>query len=342
MPNPPSGYESLKGRRVLITGGAGMIGSTVARLAADAGAKVLVVDNLAPLYGGNRFNLSGVDAQFVKGDIRDRKLMDELVRGQHVIFNLAAQVSYVDSNEDPFTDLEINCRGHLNVLEACRRINPKARLVFSSSRFVYGAIETRRPVKEDHPFNCLSVYGVHKLNGEKYYEFYHKAYGLQSVVFRIANPYGPRQQMKHGRYGILNWFVRQALEGKPLTVFGKGLQQRDYVYVDDLARGLLLGAAATRIEHDTFNIGSGKGLPFKRMAELVSEKVGNVPVKHVAWPEKRYFVETGDYISDISKIKRALGWTPRVPIEEGVERTVAFYRENGARYFSLPRRAAAR
>ncbi|MBU4448979.1 MAG: NAD-dependent epimerase/dehydratase family protein, partial [Proteobacteria bacterium] len=208
---------------MLITGGAGMIGSTIAHLSVAQGAQVTILDAMLPLYGGNRFNLRGIldDIQFVEGDIRDLNLMRRVVPGYDYIFNLAGQVSYVDSNTEPLLDLDINCKGHIQALEACRLENPQARLLFASSRFVYGRIEYN-PVDENHPFNCLSIYGIHKLAGEKYYRFYHEAYGLNTVSVRIANPYGPRQQMKHSKYGILNWFVRLALEEKPLTVFGDG------------------------------------------------------------------------------------------------------------------------
>jgi nucleoside-diphosphate-sugar epimerase len=161
---------------VLITGGAGMIGSTIAHLAVAQGAQVSILDAMLPLYGGNRFNLHGIlDAiQFIEGDIRDLDLMRRVVPGYDYIFNLAGQVSYVDSNIEPLLDLDINCKGHLQVLEACRLENPRARLLFASSRFVYGRIEYI-PVDEGHPFNCLSIYGIHKLAGEKYYRFYHEA-----------------------------------------------------------------------------------------------------------------------------------------------------------------------
>lgn len=331
----------LKGQKILITGGAGMIGSTIARQAVASGAEVSVLDTLAPQYGGNLFNLDGLlpRVKLIYGDIREMAVVKEAVRGQDIIFNLAAQVSYVDSNMDPFFDLDINCKGHLTVLEACRLHNPKTRLVFSSSRFVYGDIEYN-PVDENHPFNCLSIYGVHKLNGEKYYHYYHRAYGLDAIVFRIANPYGPRQQMKHGKYGILNWFIRQSLEGKPLTIYGDGAQKRDYVHVDDLARAMLMGAATRSIKYDVFNLGSGTGLAFGDMARLVAKEVGDVRVDSVPWPKDRYFVETGDYITNISKVQKALGWTPRVSIEDGIADTVAYYRKNAAHYDFQPKRAA--
>lgn len=325
--------SGLDGAYVLITGGAGMIGSTIARLAVSSGARVTIVDTLAPQYGGNLFNLDGIAdrIEFVYGDIREMALMSELVKGKDVIFNLAAQVSYVDSNIDPFTDLDINLRGHLTVLEACRINNRKARLIFSSSRFVYGNVEYN-PVDEKHPFNCLSIYGVHKLNAEKYYHFYSTAHSISSVVFRIANPYGPRQQMKHSKYGILNYFVRLALEGKPLTIFGDGKQQRDYVYVEDLARAMVSGAAANLTGFDVFNLGTGTGTEFGTMARMIAAEVPGTEVQQVEWPKDRYFVETGDYITDITKIRKALDWSPEVGVSDGIQRTIAYYRRNAERY----------
>lgn len=341
---PQADLAALAGSRILITGGTGLIGSTIAHFAVEAGAQVTILDTMSPLYGANPFNLDGIldRIRLVYGDIREMPMMSELVKGQDIIFNLAAQVSYVDSNVDPFYDLDINCRGHLTVLEACRLHNPKARLIFPSSRFVYGDIEYN-PVDEGHPYNCLSIYGVHKLNGEKYYHFYQRAHGLEALIFRIANPYGPRQQMRHGKYGVLNWLIRQALEGKALTVYGDGRQKRDYIFVDDLARAMLLGAVARRIKFDVFNLGSGRGVSFKSMAQLIARTVGGVAVKSVPWPKDRYFVETGDYISDITRLKSRIPWKPETSLEDGVARTVAYYRRCAQRYgFSVRQPAPAR
>jgi len=317
----------LSGKRILITGGAGMIGSTIAHLAVAAGAKVTILDALLPLYGGNLFNLKGIEdeVRFVKGDIRHYPLVEKLVSESELIYNLAAQVSYIDSAHDPFLDLEINCRGHLNVLEAVRKKAPGAKIIFSSSRFVYGSIEYT-PVDERHPLNCLSIYGIHKLAAEKYYTFYHKYYGLKTVIFRIANPYGPRQQMKHSKYGIINWFIRLALEGKPLTIFGEGDQIRDYIFVEDLARGMLAASSPT-LYHDIFNIGSGVGTRFRDMVKLVAKEAGGAKVVHLPFPKSYAFTETGDYITDISKIKKRLGWEPKTSLEEGIRKTVEYYRK---------------
>jgi UDP-glucose 4-epimerase len=325
---------TLHGARVLITGGAGMIGSTIARQAVAQGAQVSIVDAMLPLYGGNRFNLHDIAdrVQFIKGDIRDLELMRGLVPGYDYIFSLAGQVSYVDSNTEPLLDLDINCRGHLQVLEACRLENPGAKLLFASSRFVYGRIEYN-PVDENHPFNCLSIYGIHKLAGEKYYRFYQEAYGVPTVSVRIANPYGPRQQMKHSKYGIVNWFIRLALEGQPLTVFGEGQQRRDYIFNEDLAAGCIALMLSPGTDGQVYNLGTGTGVPLIDMAHLVAAAVPGTEVQQVAWPEDRYFVETGDYLSDITRITAASGWRPRTSLEEGINRTVAYYREHRQAYW---------
>ncbi len=299
-----------------------------------SGAQVTILDAMLPVYGGNLFNLEGIFGaiKFVQGDIRDGSLVKSLVREADLILSLAGQVSYVDSNTDPLLDLDINCKGHLQVLEACREAKSRARLVFASSRFVYGKIEYN-PVDEGHPFNCLSIYGIHKLAGEKYYRFYQEAYGLETVSVRIANPYGPRQQMKHSKYGIVNWFIRLALEGKPLTIYGEGRQGRDYIFVEDLAEAMLTLAQAPGVSGEVYNLGSASSTPFIEMARLVAAAVPGTQVQQVEWPADRYFVETGDYISDIGKITAAMGWRPRTPLKEGIERTVAYYTKYREKYW---------
>ena len=320
--------------RVLITGGAGMIGSTIAHLLVEQGAEVTVVDAMLPAYGGNRFNLKDIldKIVFVRGDIRNLDRVKEWVDGADYVFSLAAQVSYVDSNHDPLLDLDINCRGHLNLLVALSQINRRAKVVFTSSRFVYGSIDYN-PVDEGHPFNCLSVYGIHKLAGEKYYRFYHDAHGLDTVSLRITNPYGPRQQMKHSKYGIVNWFIRLALEGKPLTVFGEGLQKRDYIFVEDLAAGIVSAALNPETNGEVYNLGSGQGTPFIDMVGLIAEVVPGTEIQHLPWPQDRYFVETGDFIADISNLQAATGWAPRISLRDGIESTVDYYRQHWKRYW---------
>jgi len=326
--------SSFRDARVLITGGAGMIGSTIAHLLVEQGAEVIVLDAMLPAYGGNYFNLHNILDKIViiEGDIRDQDQMKKWVDGVDYVFNLAAQVSYVDSNLDPLLDLDINCQGHLNLLMALSQFNRQAKAVFTSSRFVYGSIEYN-PVDENHPFNCLSVYGIHKLAGEKYYRFFHDAHGLDTVSVRITNPYGPHQQMKHSKYGILNWFIRLALEGKPLTVFGEGLQKRDYVFVEDLARGIVNCALNPKTSGQVYNLGSGVGTPFIDMVHLIADIVPGTEVQHLPWPQDRYLVETGDFIADISKIREVTGWHPQIAIRQGIEKTVAFYQRYREKYW---------
>ena len=311
-----------------------MIGSTIAQLAVQSGAQVTILDAMLPAYGGNLFNLHGIhDAmKFVPGDIRDLELVKSLIPGMDYIFSLAGQVSYVDSNTDPLLDLDINCKGHIQVLEACRQARTKARLIFASSRFVYGKIDYN-PVDEGHPFNCLSIYGIHKLAGEKYYRFYHEAYGLETVSVRIANPYGPRQQMKHSKYGIVNWFIRLALEGKPLTIYGDGRQGRDYIFVEDLAEAMFALGLAPKTSGQVYNLGTGLGTPFIEMAHLVAAAVPGTEVRQVEWPADRYFVETGDYVSDLGKITGTVAWRPRTSLKEGIARTVDYYRRYRGKYW---------
>ncbi len=319
---------TLDGTKILITGGAGMIGSNIAIQAVKQGAHVTILDNMFPMYGGNLFNLNTImkKIDFIYGDIRDQNLMDEIVKDQDVIYNLAAQVSYIDSNIKPLFDLDINCKGHLTVLESCRKYNPNARIIFSSSRFVYGSIEYN-PVDEEHPYNCLSIYGVHKLNGEKYYQYYNQNYDMDTIVFRISNPYGLRQQMKHGKYGIVNWFIRLALEGKPLSIYGHGKQKRDYIYVEDIAEAMLRFVKIENPEYRIFNLGSGEGTPFKDMAKIVAETVGGVKLEFKEWPQERYFVETGDYIANIDRIKKSAKNIQQTSLSEGIRKTVEYYRK---------------
>ncbi len=332
----------FQGCSVLVTGGAGMLGSSLAIRLVGLGARVRVLDAMLPQYGGNSFNLSPVlkEVEWIQGDIRDSACVRKAVRGTQAVFNLAAQVSYVDSNVDMERDLDINCRGQLCLLEACREQAEPPRVVFSSSRFVYGRIE-RIPVNELHPLNCLSIYGIHKLAGEKYHRFFYDRYGLPTVSLRISNPYGPRQQMKHSKYGIVNWFIRLGLDGQPLTVYGEGLQKRDYIYIDDLVEAFLAAAISPKTPGQVYNVGAGEGISFREMAEEVARQIPGSRVVETEWNPSRYFVETGDYVSDISKIQNDTGWEPRVSFQEGLARTIAYYKAHRESYWSCEEPAAS-
>lgn len=323
---------ALAGQRVLVTGGLGFIGSSVTVRLAEAGARVTVLDALLPGYGGNRYNVAPVAdrIQIVIGDVRDRALVSSLVKGQDVVFHFAAQVSYLDSMNDPLLDLDISLKGTLNILEECRRVNPTARVVSIGSRMQFGQVE-RLPVGESESMKPQSFYALHKLTAEQYCRLYHEAFGLWTAWLRLSNPFGPRQQIKHGKYGIVNWFVRLALEGRPLTVFGDGAQTRDYFYIDDAVEAFLTAARYDGPGGEVFNIGGGEAISFKTMAETIAQVTG-ARVEYVPWPSAWKWVETGDYVTDIRKARRLLGWAPKVPFEDGIRRTVEYYRAAFDRY----------
>jgi UDP-glucose 4-epimerase len=319
---------------VMITGGLGMIGSNLAHALVALGARVTIIDALLPLYGGNLFNLQGITDQVTinYADIRDEHAINQLVQRQRIIFNLAAQVSYIDSQTEPFLDLDINCRGHLTLLEACRKFNPDVRVLFSGSRMQYGYIE-HNPARENHPMRPLSIYGMHKMVGEHYHFFYHRMHSIECVVFRIANPYGPRQQMKHSKYGIVNYFIKLAMTGQPIKIYGDGRQIRDYVYVDDIVAAFLRAGIAANAVGEAFNIGSGIPTSFRQMAETVVDVVGDGQIQYIPWPDDYERIETGDYVSDLSKSLKVLGWHPHVSLCEGIERTYHFYRKYHEHYW---------
>lgn len=324
-----------EGKNILITGGLGMMGSNLAHSLVKLNSNVLIVDSLLPLYGGNNFNLNGIEdkVRVNIADIRDESSMNQLVRDIDIIFNFAGQVAHNVSMEEPFLDLDINCRGQLNVLEACRVYNKDAKIVIPGSRFQFGKIH-QVPTKEDHPQVPLSLYGVHKATTEMYCNAYTLHHGLDTVVFRIANPYGPRSQMKHSKYSMINWFLRLAMEGEPIKIFGDGQQIRDYIFNEDLTRAFLyIGAMETKNSHRIFNIGSGQGTRFVDMAETVMDVVGNGKLEYVDWPKNYENIETGDYVTDINLIKNFCGWKPKIGLEEGIRKTFEYYFKHKEKYW---------
>jgi UDP-glucose 4-epimerase len=324
-----------RGRKVMITGGLGFLGSSLAIALVDLGARVVLVDALLPLYGGNYYNIEGIKdrVEVHIADIRDSEAMDRLVQGQDTIFNLAAQVSHLDSMTDPLLDLDINARGNLVLLEACRRFNPIVKVVYAGTRGQYGRpVET--PVREGHPMRPTDFYGVDKAAAEQYHFLYNKVCGLRAASLRINNTYGPRHQMKHAKYGTLNWLIRLAMEGRSIRVYGDGSQLRDYNYVDDVTEAFLLVGARSEADGEAFNLGSGQPIRFLDLVKVIIETVGNGSYECVPWPQERLAIEVGDYVADYSKIYRLLGWSPKVSLAEGLARTVEFYRRNWRHYWS--------
>lgn len=325
--------KQFKQSKVLITGGLGFIGSNLARQLVKQGAKVTILDALLEPYGGNQFNIRDIadQVEVINGNILNEELVTDAVRDTDYIFHLAGQVGYQDAKQKPFIDLEFNGRGNLILLEAVKENAPNARILFSSSRLVYGKIK-ETPVTEEHPTQPLSLYGIHKLLGEKYYGYYAHNFGIHGMSMRIPNPYGPRQQMKHSKYAIVGWFVRQAMEGKTIPIFGDGQQLRDYIYIDDIVRAMMeliiKGKAG-----EAYNIGSGQGITFTEMVDEVIKAVGQGDKEFVPWPEDYEKNETGDYIAELSKIEQITDWQPRNTLQQGLQKTVDYYRQNQHHYW---------
>jgi UDP-glucose 4-epimerase len=330
---PDSYRDFYRGRRVLVTGGMGFIGSNLARQLVDLGAEVVLVDAMNPDYGGNLFNIAGIeDRVHVNiGDVRNESAMDVLVRDREIIFNLAGQVSHIDSMRDPFTDLEINCRAQLSMLEACRKFNPTVRVVFAGTRQVYGKPD-RLPVDENHLVRPIDVNGVNKAAGEYYHLLYNNAFGVRACSLRLTNVYGPRQLIKHNRQGFIGWFIRQAIEDRNIQIFGDGSQMRDFVYVDDAADAFLRAGAADACAGEVFNVGGTEPITHRDLVALLLDVAGTGSVSYVPWPPDKKQIDIGSFYSDSSKFTRVTGWTPRVGLREGFERTIAFYREHLRHY----------
>lgn len=324
-----------KEKKVLITGGLGFIGSNVAHRLVDLGATVTLLDSLHPLYGGNLFNIEDIKdrVEVVLGDIRDKKLLERVVLDKDFIFDFAAQVSIVDSSSAPLEDLDVNCRGHLMLLETCRKINKNVKILFSSSRVVYGRVE-QGPITETYPTNPTSIYGAHKLTAERYYQIYHNDHGIRSVIARLTNPYGVRQQIKHSKYSIPGWFMRLAMEGQPIKIFGVGSQVRDYIYIDDLAEALVALMGSNDVNDGIYNVGSGVSTKFKDMVEAVVGAVGKGSVEYVPWPENYKNIETGDSEISIAKLAKTINWQPKMALADGAAKMVDYYRKYKDKYIN--------
>jgi len=338
---PPRHRAFYRGRSVMITGGLGFIGSNLARQLVDLGADVLLVDSLIPEYGGNIFNIDGIaDRLRVNvADVRQQSTMNHLVRDRDVIFNLAGQVSHIDSMRDPYTDLEINCRSQLTVLEACRNYNPGVKVVFAGTRQVYGRPHSL-PVDETHLVRPTDVNGINKAAGENYHIVYNDVFGVRACSLRLTNVYGPRQLIRHNRQGFIGWFIRLAIEDQPIQIYGDGTQMRDFVFVDDAADAFLRAGADDAVNGEVFNVGGDRPVSHKDLASLLVTIAGTGSVRYVDWPEEKKAIDIGSFYADSSKFAGRVGWKPTVALEEGLGRTIAFYREHFSHYIDGDRSAA--
>jgi UDP-glucose 4-epimerase len=314
------------GVRALVTGGLGFIGSNLVHRLHALGARVMVVDALVPGHGGNRANLAGIegDVEVIVGDLRDRILMENLVASQEVIFNLAGQISHEDSMKDPFTDLELNTRAPLTLLEACRAANPAVKVIYTGTRQQYGRPQYL-PVDERHPMHPVDTNGIHKWAGEWYHLLYHDVYDMRTCALRLTNCYGPRQVTDRHTQGALPFFIGLALDGKPITLYDEGRAVRDINYVDDVVDALLLAAEDDAAIGEVFNLGSPP-VTLRQFVETLGAVVGGVDVHFVPFPPSRKRIDPGDYYGEYGKISRVLHWSPKTALREGLEKTVAWHR----------------
>lgn len=326
--------ETLQDKKILVTGGLGFIGSNLCIELVKSGAHVTIVDNMLPRQGGNLFNIREIESQVQVqfSDVRDQFSMNYLVRGVDYVFHLAGQVNHVDSMRNPLQDLDINCKGTLVLLEALRLNNRGAKVIFAGTRGEYGS-SVKLPVDEDHPTNPKGIYAVTNLSAEKMVLVYDDVHGIKGTCLRITNTYGPRHQMMHDEYGVFNWFIRKALDDAEIPVFGDGRILRDFLYVDDLVRCLLMVAVTDRAYGEVFNVGTGIPVSFQSLAQTIVNVVGKGRAKFTEFTQERKEVEPGDYYTNISKIRSLVGWEPKVPLEEGIKRTADFYRSHRKEYW---------
>lgn len=324
------------GKKVLITGGLGFIGSNLARELAVQGANVTLVDSLIPTYGGNPYNIHDIRDRLTVNvcDVRDPFAMAYLLQGKDYLFNLAGQTSHMDSMSDPQTDLEINAAAQLSILEACRTANLGIKIVFASTRQLYGRPDYL-PVDEKHPIRPVDVNGINKLAGEWYHLLYNNVYGIRACALRLTNTYGPGMRVKDARQTFLGIWVRLLIEGKPFKIFGDGLQLRDFNYVDDCVSALLLAGASDYANGKVFNLGSSEVVGLKALADTMVALGYGGAYELIPFPPERKAIDIGDYYSDFSLITKELGWVPKVGLSEGLLKTIAFYKEHHAHYWDV-------
>jgi UDP-glucose 4-epimerase len=321
-------------RNVLISGGCGFIGSMLARRLVALGARVTLIDSLIPSYGGNLANIADIrDHVWLNiSDVRDPYAIAQLIDKQDFLFNLAGQTSHLDSMTDPFTDLHINATAQLSILEAARKVNPSIRIVFASTRQIYGRPQYL-PVDEQHPIVPVDINGIHKLAGENYHLLYHRVYGISSCCLRLTNTYGPGMRVKDARQTFLGLWLKLAILDQPISVFGDGKQLRDFNYVDDVVDAMLLAATSDEAVGKVMNLGSDEVISLKDLAELLILVNGSGTWKLVPFPADRKAIDIGDYYGAWGLAKQLLNWRPTINLREGLERSLAYYRVHGASYW---------
>lgn len=324
----------LYNKDILITGGLGFIGSNLAIALVKAGAKVTILDNLTPQQGGNLFNVAPIKDHVTinYSDIRDQLAVEQVVKGKDYIFHLARQTDHILSITDPFPDIDVNIRGTAILLEACKKYNPSVRLVYAGTRGQYGK-QVALPVSEDAPTNPRGIYEITNLTAEKMVGVYHEVHGIRGVALRLTNIYGPRGQMKHDHYGVVNWFIRLALEGKTIPVYGDGKLKRDFLSIDDCIDAILRVAVTPACYGEVINVGRPDASDFLTLAKTIVRFAKKGRVSLAPFSPERAAQEPGDFTSDITKIEKLTGWKPKTSLDKGVGKTIAYYKKYGKNYF---------
>ena len=326
--------KNYSGKEILITGGLGFIGSNLARSLVTQGANLTLVDSLIPQYGGNTFNIDDIKNKVAVNvcDVRDTFAMEHLIQGKDYLFNLAGQTSHLDSMTDPHTDLDINAAAQLSILEVCRKENPDIKIVFASTRQLYGKPDYL-PVDEKHPIRPVDVNGINKLAGEWYHLLYNNVYGIRACALRLTNTYGPRMRVKDARQTFLGIWIRLLIEGRPIKVFGDGLQLRDFNYVDDCVEALLLAGASDQANGKVYNLGGSEVIGLKDLSKMMVNLGHGGSFELAPFPSDKKAIDIGDYYSDFSLITKELGWVPKIDLKDGLKRTLNYYSTHFSHYW---------
>ena len=323
----------ISNKKILITGGLGFIGSNLACRLVEHGNTITVVDSLIPEYGGNLRNIYDIQDKITVSlsDVRDVAAINNLIKGHDYLFNLAGQTSHLDSMLDPITDLDINAKAQLSILEACRKNNPDIRIVFASTRQIYGKPKYL-PVDEKHPRHPVDVNGINKIAGEQYHILYQEVNGIASSVLRLTNTYGPRMRIKDARQTFLGIWIRNLLEGKTIQVFGDGKQRRDYNYIEDVLDALLITATKEEAVGKVYNLGAPDPLSLEDTAKIMCLEIEGSDYQMIAFPEDRKVIDVGDFICDYSAFCNQFGWKPKVNFEEGIQRSINYFKKEIKHY----------
>jgi len=326
--------KNYSGKEILITGGLGFIGSNLARRLVSQGANLTLVDSLIPQYGGNTFNIDDIQNKVAVNvcDVRDTFAMAPLIQGKDYLFNLAGQTSHLDSMTDPHTDLDINAAAQLSILEVCRKENPDIKIVFASTRQLYGRPDYL-PVDEKHPIRPVDVNGINKLAGEWYHLLYNNVYGIRACALRLTNTYGPGMRVKDARQTFLGIWIRLLLEGKPIKVFGDGKQLRDFNFVDDCVEALLLAGASDQANGKVYNLGGSEVIGLKDLSKMMVNLGHGGSFELAPFPSDKKAIDIGDYYSDFSLITKELGWVPKIDLKDGLKRTLNYYSTHFSHYW---------